>query len=134
MRRVIPSPPRAWPEQSLKPNPRYAHAFARPDPKIIHSIRTLGINCPIIVDDEENVLAGNAVLKAAKSIGVTEVPTVCLSHMTEAEKRGFVVATIASLRRPVTSCSSPCRAIDPPFSSGRRSAPCRVSRLRAAKP
>jgi ParB-like chromosome segregation protein Spo0J len=81
------------PISSLKPNPRNARTHTRRQiRKIAHCIRALGFNCPIIIDDEENVLAGNAVLKAAESIGMTDVPTMRLSHMSEAEKRGFVIS------------------------------------------
>ena len=81
------------PISSLKPNPRSARTHSRRQVrKIGHSIRVLGFNCPILVDDEDNILAGNAVFKAAKVLGMTTVPTVCLSHMTEAEKRAFVIA------------------------------------------
>ena len=81
------------PISSLKPNPRNARTHTRRQiRKIAHSIRALGFNCPIIIDDEENILAGNAVLKAAESMGMTGVPTMRLSHMTEAEKRAFVIA------------------------------------------
>ena len=56
------------------------------------SIAAFEFNNPILVDENLNVLAGHGRLEAAKLLGLTEVPTVCRSHMTEAEKRAYVLA------------------------------------------
>ena len=81
------------PISSLKPNPRNARTHTRRQiRKIAHSIRVLGFNCPIIIDENYFILAGHAVFEAAKVRGMADVPTMRLAHMTEAEKRAFVIA------------------------------------------
>lgn len=82
-----------FPISSLKPNPCNARTHTRRQiRKIAHSIRVLGFNCPIIIDENYFILAGHAAFEAAKVRGMTEVPTMRLAHMTEAEKRAFVIA------------------------------------------
>jgi ParB-like chromosome segregation protein Spo0J len=81
------------PISSLKPNPRNARTHTRRQiRKIDHSIGVVGFNCPIIIDENNVILAGHAIFEAAKLRGMTTVPTMRLSHMTEAEKRAFVIA------------------------------------------
>lgn len=60
--------------------------------KLATSIRTFGFNVPVLIDEEGKVLAGNARVEAARLIGLTELPCVQLGHMTEAQKRAFVIA------------------------------------------
>lgn len=61
--------------------------------KLATSIRTFGFNVPVLIDEEGKVLAGNARVEAARLIGLAEVPCVQLAHMTEAQKRAFVIAS-----------------------------------------
>ena len=60
--------------------------------KLATSIQTFGFNVPVLIDEEGKVLAGNARVEAARLIGLPEVPCVQLAHMTEAQKRAFVIA------------------------------------------
>ncbi len=60
--------------------------------RIVKSMRTYGWTNPMIVDEEMNVLAGHGRLEAAKRLGLKEVPTICLSHMTPAQKRAYIIA------------------------------------------
>ena len=81
------------PISSLKPNPRNARTHTRRQiRKIADSIRAFGFNNPVLVDKNNLIVAGHGRAKAAKLLGMTEVPTVRLSHMTEAEMRGYVIA------------------------------------------
>jgi DNA modification methylase len=78
---------------SLKPNPRNARTHSRRQIRqIADSIAAFGFNNLVIVDENLNVLAGHGRLEAAKLLGMTDVPTVCLSHMTKAEQRAYVIA------------------------------------------
>jgi DNA modification methylase len=45
-----------------------------------------------LVDDDLTILAGHGRVKAAKLLGLTSVPTVRLSHLSEADKRAYVIA------------------------------------------
>jgi DNA modification methylase len=56
------------------------------------SIETFGWTNPILVDDDCNVIAGHARLEAAKALKLSQVPTICLSNMTAAQKRAYVIA------------------------------------------
>lgn len=59
---------------------------------LIASIRQFGFVAPLLVDETGLVLAGRARLAAAQQIGLTEVPTLRLDHLSPAEKRAYVLA------------------------------------------
>jgi DNA modification methylase len=81
------------PLSSLKSNPRNARTHSRRQLRqIADSIEAFGFNNPILVDESHFILAGHGRVEAAKLLGLTDVPTVCLAHMTEAEKRAYVIA------------------------------------------
>ena len=60
--------------------------------KVAQSIRTFGFVNPILVDAEGGVVAGHGRLAAAARLGMTEVPTIRLDHLGEAERRAYVLA------------------------------------------
>lgn len=60
--------------------------------RIARSIRDFGWTNPIIVDEERRVLAGHGRLLAAKKLGIEQVPTISLSHMTPVQKRAYIIA------------------------------------------
>src|SRR5215470_11078852 len=60
--------------------------------QIAESIKTFGFIVPILVDRYGNVIAGHGRLLAARELGMTEVPTLCLDHLTPAQVRGFMIA------------------------------------------
>ena len=60
--------------------------------KLIASIRTFGFTNPVIVDEENILIAGHGRVEAAKKIGLEEVPTITLSHLTPTEKKALVLA------------------------------------------
>ena len=60
--------------------------------QIATAIRRFGFTNPVLVDDHNGVIAGHGRLEAAKTIGLSEVPTVRLSDMSEAEIRAYVIA------------------------------------------
>src|SRR6267378_2907939 len=60
--------------------------------QIANSIETFGFNVPVLVDAELKVIAGHGRLLACRELGMTEVPTVCLDHLTSAEARAFLIA------------------------------------------
>jgi DNA modification methylase len=78
---------------NLKPNSRNARTHSRRQIRqIADSITAFGFNNPILIDDDGVIIAGHGRVEAAKVLGMSEVPTVCLAHMSEAEKRGYVLA------------------------------------------
>jgi DNA modification methylase len=51
-----------------------------------------GFNVPILVDRNLNVIAGHGRLTACPELGITEVPTLCLDHLSPAQARAFTIA------------------------------------------
>jgi DNA modification methylase len=47
---------------------------------------------PVIIDREYNVIAGHGRIMAAKEEGITEVPCVYADHLTEAQKKAYILA------------------------------------------
>jgi DNA modification methylase len=81
------------PVDSLRPygrNPR-THS-AKQIQQIAASIEKFGFTNPILVDEEQRVIAGHGRIEAAKHLGITEVPTIRLEEMTQAQKRAYVLA------------------------------------------
>lgn len=60
--------------------------------QIAESIRRFRFNNPILIDRNRVVIAGHGRLEAAKLLGIRRVPTIRLDHMTEAEKRAYIIA------------------------------------------
>lgn len=56
------------------------------------SIREFGFVNPCIVDKNLNIIAGHGRVLAAKAEGMTEVPCVFVEHLTEAQKRAYIIA------------------------------------------
>src|SRR6202023_1988868 len=59
--------------------------------KLANSIETFGFNVPVLVDAELNVIAGHGRLLAGRELGWSEVPTLCLDHLTPAQARAFAI-------------------------------------------
>ena len=77
----------------LKPHQQNSRTHTRSQIKLVAgSIGAYGWTNPILIDDNDNVIAGHARLEAAKLLGMVEVPTICLSHMTPAQKRAYIIA------------------------------------------
>jgi DNA modification methylase len=60
--------------------------------QIANSIKRFGFCNPILVDDQLTILAGHGRVAAAQLLNLTSVPTVRLSHLSEADKRAYVIA------------------------------------------
>lgn len=60
--------------------------------QIAASIKEFGWTNPILVDGENGIIAGHGRLMAARKLGHTEVPTIELKDLTEAQKKAYVIA------------------------------------------
>ena len=81
------------PIHALKSHERIAHTHSkRQIRQIANSIRRFGFCNPILTDDNLTILAGHGRVKAAELLGLTCVPTVRLSHLSDAEKRAYIIA------------------------------------------
>ncbi|ABZ85455.1 DNA methylase [Heliomicrobium modesticaldum Ice1] len=56
------------------------------------SLREFGFVNPVIVDKDLNIIAGHGRVLAAKEEGIAEVPCVFAEHLTEAQKRAYIIA------------------------------------------
>jgi DNA modification methylase len=60
--------------------------------KIAASIREYGFLAPILADENNTVLAGHGRLEAAKLLKLETVPVVRVEHLTEVQKKGYILA------------------------------------------
>ncbi len=60
--------------------------------QIATSIRVFGFNVPILIDQKRNVVAGHGRLLACRLLGITEVPTIRLDHLSADQIRAFMIA------------------------------------------
>ncbi len=60
--------------------------------QIADSIERFGFNNPALIDDAGEIIAGHGRVKAAKLLGMKNVPTLRLSHLSPAEKRAYLLA------------------------------------------
>ena len=60
--------------------------------QIAASITEFGWGAPILVDGQNNVIAGHGRLLAARKLGMTEVPVVPMAHLTDIQRRALILA------------------------------------------
>jgi DNA modification methylase len=60
--------------------------------QIAGSIKEFGFNNPVLVDKENSVIAGHGRLMAARKLGMDKVPVVELEHLTESQRKAYVLA------------------------------------------
>lgn len=60
--------------------------------KLRASLREFGFINPVIIDRDFNVIAGHGRILAAKEEGIKEVPCVFADHLTEAQKKAYIIA------------------------------------------
>jgi DNA modification methylase len=60
--------------------------------QIAGSIKEFGFNNPVLVDKDNSVIAGHGRLMAARKLGMDKVPVVELQHLTESQRKAYVLA------------------------------------------
>ena len=60
--------------------------------KLCSSLRESGFINPVIIDRDFNVIAEHSKILAAKEVGIQEVPCVFANHLTEAQKKAYIIA------------------------------------------
>ena len=81
------------PTDSLTPyanNPR-THSASQLD-RLVQSLKEFGFTNPLLVSDEMQIVAGHGRLMAAQALGLETVPVIKLSHLTEEQRRAYVIA------------------------------------------
>ena len=60
--------------------------------KLRSSLREFGFINPVIIDRDYGIIAGHGRVLAAKAEGITDVPCVFVDHLTEAQKKAYILA------------------------------------------
>ena len=90
---VSPEKLETLPVNTLRPHERNPRTHTKKQIRqIADSIRRFGFTNPVLVDESNSIIAGHGRVEAAKSLGLAAVPALRLEHMTEAEKRAYVIA------------------------------------------
>ena len=78
---------------ALRPWARNARTHSKKQVRqIALSIETFGFTNPVLIDQANTILAGHGRVEAAKMLGMATVPCLRIEHMTQAEKRAYVIA------------------------------------------
>lgn len=78
---------------ALRPYKRNARTHSKKQVKqIAASIERFGFTNPVLVTDDGEIIAGHGRVEAAKTLGWKRVPTLTLSHLSEADRRAYVLA------------------------------------------
>jgi DNA modification methylase len=81
------------PVTRLRPYDRNARTHSKKQVRqIADSIQRFGFTNPVLVSDAGEIIAGHGRVMAAKLLGMDEVPTLALSHLTDTERRAYVLA------------------------------------------
>lgn len=82
-----------WPIDRLVPYLRNArtHSPGRVA-QIAASIVEFGFNAPILVASDAGIVAGHGRLLAARKLGLAECPVVVLDHLSETQRRAYIIA------------------------------------------
>ena len=79
--------------RELKPYANNARTHSKKQVRqIANSIKRFGFNNPVLIDDKNQIVAGHGRVEAAKLLGLHAVPTVRLSHLSDADKRAYILA------------------------------------------
>lgn len=60
--------------------------------QIAASIKEFGFVNPVLIDEQDGIIAGHGRIMAARKLGIEEVPCIRLAHLTENQKRAYVIA------------------------------------------
>lgn len=60
--------------------------------QIAKSINEFGFLTPVLIDDNNIIIAGHGRVQAAKKLNIIEIPCVKISHLTEMQKKAFIIA------------------------------------------
>ena len=95
LNKIVNSPEqiRYVPVSQLKPyenNPRVHNEIQIQ--RLVNSLKEFGFTNPLLIDDLGNVIAGHGRLMAAEKIGLESVPTITLAHLTDEQRKAYVIA------------------------------------------
>jgi DNA modification methylase len=81
------------PIAALKAAPHNARTHSKKQLRqIANSIERFGFTNPVLVDEDDNIVAGHGRVAAAQLLGWASVPTLALAHLSSAERRAYMLA------------------------------------------
>ena len=93
MTEITAGPKLMYPIERLKPHPQNPRQHSEDQVmQLAKSIQEFGFTQPILVDENDMILAGQGKLLGARQLGLTEVPVIVLSGLTEIQKRAYLIA------------------------------------------
>ena len=60
--------------------------------QVAASIREFGFTNPVLIDAEDGIIAGHGRVMAARKLGLEKVPCIRLAHLSETQRRAYVIA------------------------------------------
>ena len=60
--------------------------------QIASSIREFGFTNPVLIDNENGIIAGHGRVMGAQKLGLKDVPCIRLSHLTDIQRRAYIIA------------------------------------------
>jgi ParB family chromosome partitioning protein len=60
--------------------------------QVAASIREFGFTNPVLIDADDGIIAGHGRVMAARKLGLEKVPCIRLAHLTETQRRAYVIA------------------------------------------
>lgn len=80
-----------WDRRDLKPRARNPRIANRQIKQIAPGIERFGLVNPVLVDGSDGIASGAGRVEAAKRLGVSDVPTLRVDHLTPSQVRGHVI-------------------------------------------
>lgn len=79
--------------QNLKPYERNARTHSRKQIRqIAESIKAFGFTNPVLINQDDMIVAGHCRVEAAKTLGIKDIPTICLNHLSPEQVRAYIIA------------------------------------------
>ena len=90
---VMPQHLELWPIERLRPYTRNARTHSEEQiAQVAASIKEFGWTNPVLVAEDGTVVAGHGRLLAARKLGLAAVPVVVLDHLSETQRRAYIIA------------------------------------------
>lgn len=87
--------------RQIRANKRNARTHPKKQIKqICHSVSRFGFTSPVVVDENDNIIAGHGRYLAAMELGLTEIPVLIVSHLSDLKSAPSQSRTIKSRRTP----------------------------------
>ena len=67
--------------------------------QVVASIKEFGFTNPVLIDGDGGIIAGHGRVMAARLLGLAKVPCIRLGHLSDAQKRAYVIAAEQTARR-----------------------------------